>query len=289
METVHVKYVPNCTKFNLFKTLPGNRPVEVAHVNSIAASLELSKTFHGSLIVIKTKSLSKTNRFELYLGDGQHRLAACELLGVPYNYEVVSLVEDTMENIIRYVASINTSSKNWGLGTYLDAFASLGTTQYIKMQKIHIDHGFSVNDLIAIYNPSKADNVARFEFKTGKFEMCDEKDSDKLLNAIIRIKDVIPDRYNTRREIYPIFRQTTDYVAAARAIREAGTALLDHGSSFPKDGAELMHQIILNLVQSGVEFKEFGNIAKMPKKKKEMYTMMRNAVNKARRKLKSVA
>ncbi len=61
------------TKYSLFKLLKGNRPIKKVNLANIIASMKMNNFLHLNPILV-------TSNMEVL--DGQHRLKACEELGV---------------------------------------------------------------------------------------------------------------------------------------------------------------------------------------------------------------
>ena len=275
---------PEINKTNKFKFLPNNRPIDETHVNTLVESLKACGSFHGYIIIIKTKCLSDNNRPEYYIGDGQHRMMACAKLGIPFNYEVVSLVDDTLDNLVKYISLLNDSSKTWSLPNYLNAYAMLDIPGYAKLNVAFTEHGLTTSDLISIYNPNKSLPHATKEFKLGKFSPCDEADSDILLESFVMMKHAIPS-HNMRRVVMPIMRQVVHYRLAGKAIQEAGDVMAEHEAYFPKDEVELTKMFISNLIKADVVFKTFDELKTLTPKKRDRLSTLKTTIARIRRKL----
>ncbi|MBF9222525.1 ParB N-terminal domain-containing protein [Hymenobacter ruricola] len=78
--------------------MPENRMVDQRHVRKLVAQIAKENLLH-------IKPLDVTANLGVI--DGQHRLAAARLLGLPIFYRVSSELGG------QHIASLNTTSKNW--------------------------------------------------------------------------------------------------------------------------------------------------------------------------------
>lgn len=100
--------------YGIFKKAVGNRVVEPRRVKRLAESIG-KYGFIGTGIIVNS---------DMEVIDGQHRLKACEMLGIEVPYLVM---EDAgLEEMI----ALNTTSKSWGIKQYVDAYAENGNVGY---------------------------------------------------------------------------------------------------------------------------------------------------------------
>lgn len=150
------------TDYGQFKRLVGNRKINKTHVSKLV------------------KSISRENHLEQYPGivspelfvyDGQHRLAAAEILQVPFFYQIEeSLSLDMIRNLQLF--------KSWSMEDYLDSFIEQGNPHYIKLKEFMKLSGFGVSIsgmLIGDQSRNAATTKAFFHgsnslFKQGAFE-----------------------------------------------------------------------------------------------------------------------
>lgn len=121
-------------KYELFRFLTGNREVNPQMVKRLA--LEIKE--HGQLVPILVNE-----RFEAI--DGQHRLMACQSIGVPVRF----IVQRGMR--MGEIISINTNSRKWTEIDYINRFAEEGNVKYIELRNwIKECSEFTVTFAIAI-------------------------------------------------------------------------------------------------------------------------------------------
>lgn len=106
-------YVQRTKDYSQFKYMIGNRPINEGNVKSVIA--QLSRWPQVAPIVVN-------EHFEVI--DGQHRLQACQRLGVPVEYIV------RHGFTIDHVISANASGKLWSRFDYVEKYASQGLKTY---------------------------------------------------------------------------------------------------------------------------------------------------------------
>lgn len=118
------------TDYGQFKRVVGNRKVNKTHVNKLV------------------KSISKENHLEQYPGivnselfiyDGQHRLAAAEILQVPFYYQIEET--DIGLDMVRTLQL----QKSWSMEDYLESFIEQGNPHYVRLREFMKLSGFGVS------------------------------------------------------------------------------------------------------------------------------------------------
>lgn len=116
------------TNFDSITLVDGNR--DFSATAKLLASMEKYGNISSGLVA-KIK-IGKTAYY--YLLDGQHRLAACKKLGIPFSFLQIEL--SSMEGIIELISTINSSSEQWKTINYLRAWIIEGKQDYINYQSI---------------------------------------------------------------------------------------------------------------------------------------------------------
>lgn len=256
LQTRHVKIVRNAKTYAKFENMPGNRIVMQPHTKKIIKSLEQCGSFHGALIVIKTKAFK--GKVQYFMGDGQHRIRACKKLGMPFNYEIIEMVEDKQHNIIKYIANLNTSSKRWSTNNFLNSWSSLGYREYMVLQEVFESCELGIYDLLEIFQGDQ--NGAAFE--SGNLTFINEEHSFKMLEATKMIQKIIPNTYKQRRSTYPIMREVVDVMEFAQAVKVAGESLKLAGAVFAADKDEYKLQLLRICREQNVRMKP-GSMKKL--------------------------
>lgn len=120
--------------YSIFKFLPGNRPVNLAHVKKLEVSLEQGQLISPILV-----------NDIMQIIDGQHRFTACKNLGLPVYYIVGQGYG------IKEVQTLNTNTKDWKGPEYLNFYCELGIDPYLKFrqfQSMFPDFAFRASYLI---------------------------------------------------------------------------------------------------------------------------------------------
>lgn len=111
--------------YGQFSIMPGNRPINMAHVQHLKKSFEERQLIVPILVNEKMEVI-----------DGQHRLEVCRQTGLP----VYFLILDKYG--IREVQMLNTNMKNWGVEDYLSCYCNEGIEDYIKYREFRAKFGF---------------------------------------------------------------------------------------------------------------------------------------------------
>ena len=115
---VKVSEVYKTQNYNQFKTLLGNRQVNLSHVFQLKQSMHNNHLFSPILVNEKMEII-----------DGQHRFNACRELNLPVYYIVVKGYG------LEQVKILNTHMKNWQKKDYLNAYCDLGHPEYLKFRE----------------------------------------------------------------------------------------------------------------------------------------------------------
>ena len=188
-----------------------SRKVDDAHVKSIMEGMAMFGAEATCLIIVQTRAFGELQRI---LADGNHRATSAKLLNLPLDFKVVELADDTQESVKRYIACLNNSVKRWTNPVYLQVFAAGGIREYVKFKEIMEETGLTITDLLFIYCGSGGTK----NFQLGKLTFKDEKESDKLLDQVKRMLNVLPKHSFTRRGIWKVMKQAENKRKLATAI-----------------------------------------------------------------------
>lgn len=123
--------------YGKFKNIIGNRVIKPGHVQRLADNISRKN-------LLKYYPILVNENMEII--DGQHRLLAAAELGLEVPYEVVKglKIEDVM--------SINTASKSWGIGEFVDAYISLGVKDYQELKDFANEFNISLGMSATLLN-----------------------------------------------------------------------------------------------------------------------------------------
>ena len=209
-----------------------NRVIKEMHVKKLMESFSMYGTAAARVIVVKTKAV--TGRTEYYVADGQHSIKAASRLKLNLTVMVVELYEDTMINLVKYIALLNNNSKSWSNKNYNNSFYDI--PEYKIFADIMANTGLKVTDLLFIFLgcSQKQHKV----FKSGDMKFADVNDSMLMLDATLVAMPYIPNKSFARRSLYRIFRLCKDYGRMAQAIVKTAEYLKLAQSKFSENETE---------------------------------------------------
>lgn len=232
----------------------GNRKVEPRKVKSLVESLKL----YGQLRPI---ILGGATEETAVIIDGQHLYEALKVVEFPVYYVFVQIT--TLEDLIKFMAKMNSTAKSWNLANYIDAFALINEDvnrirRYIKLYT-HVHTDMVVNIMAGKYSSGgTATNL-----KKGIYKIQEEALNEKFLKELNDFLGVVF-RINASRK----------------------TALAKEYVAFRMKLTSYNHAIFMNTLSGDAEFRRRLSV-KLPDSNYlyEMYMKIMNA--KSKLKLKS--
>jgi len=178
--------------YDLFKTIDGNRNLNVLHVERLKRSMD--DDYLVSPIVVN-------ENYEII--DGQHRFEAAKELGNPI-YFIVCPGYGLPE-----VQRLNLVFRAWTVDDFLDGYVNLGKTDYINVRVFKERHSMSSTKLaiILLCKDQRDDDVVA-DFKRGTYKIKSEQWADEFLSAL-----------EVFRKYFYDYR-TTNFVKAFRLLYE---------------------------------------------------------------------
>lgn len=162
--------------YTKFKILDANRTIDSAHVDALSNSISKSNLLEANPIIVNKE-------FEVL--DGQHRLRACEKLGIEVPY-IVLPEGKVYQDIIR----LNTVSKKWNVEDYLKHYLKLDIFEYKVLEAATEKYPLTLGTLIRLMG--KGQNT-RKQFREGNYRLKDNiKEIYKMLDCLSDFKDIIP-------------------------------------------------------------------------------------------------
>jgi hypothetical protein len=167
--------VHTTTDYSMFKSIDGNRNVNLLHINRLKKSMQEHYLF--TVIVVNEK-------YEII--DGQHRFHAIRDLGLPLHYTMIPGY-----NLLQ-VQILNANSSNWSSQDYLQAYCDLGYEDYITLSEFlrKYNLNISIGASILIGNTTGQGGMkagAPFEFfKHGTLKVSDKqfRDAEKFMDML---------------------------------------------------------------------------------------------------------
>lgn len=244
-----IERVNDTMKYQKYSTIEGsNRRLDKAHVQVLTNSFIQHGACSTTIIVIETSAFGKLDRF---IADGNHRCNAASILNLPLDIKVVKLLEDSVDNVKKFTASLNNNVKDWTNAIYLDVFANGTKKEYNIFKEKMATTGLTITDLLFIYTGSG--NTKKFQ--SGELEFINEKESDKLLKTILEVKPYVPNKSFVRRGLYFIMKQTQgEYAKMGNAIIRIAKEKASSGLTFSSDETSFKNEL------TQIYQKEFGII-----------------------------
>ena len=147
--------IHSTTDYEKFKYIKGNRAIVEAHVKTLSDQIA-KKDFQIPIIVNE----------KMEVCEGQHRLEAYRLLGVPITY----IIKEGLE--IGDIREMNSTSRKWTMSEYLESHVALGNKEYEILKWFQKTYEFSITDCISMLSGKgyhTSDDLKGF--KTGEFKV----------------------------------------------------------------------------------------------------------------------
>lgn len=183
--------------YKQFKTVPGNRPVEINHVNYL-----VKLNSKNNLLWQYPGSVTKDG----YLTDGQHRLAAAEANEWDFYYTIGDQTLEELGDTI--VATINTAQRGWKPINYIKFYAAHKKEQYAflldLMQEYHFSHAVILK--LVTGKPSEA------SLKRGELHFFETAEDKQV------IEDIVKEYAKLRGTVAAVILSHTMFAAAMRTV-----------------------------------------------------------------------
>ena len=176
-----VMYEKNYSKFTLFDN---NRDINETHVENLITSMRKS----GQLMpVVVTPSKEVI--------DGQHRLKACEKLGIPVSYVVNSSGNS------KQIAVMNNTQKGWKNKDFLKHFSHnshSNSSEYKKIEKFFEEYklpftvGISLLSGYSVGFNAAADRGPMPSFRDGTFKINNLDKAKLIASRLLKLKSFVP-------------------------------------------------------------------------------------------------
>lgn len=171
--------------YNDFKSLDGNRDINIIHVN------RLKESFKKQYLI---SPINVNENFEII--DGQHRFQAAKELELPIYYYISNNYG------LKEIQILNTNMKNWKKEDYLKGFCDLKYPEYIKFKEfMNKFPDFGINSCEAILTNTVSTNTRKDKnikngsgsylvktFQDGGLKIKDYNKSLDIANKIMMIK-----------------------------------------------------------------------------------------------------
>ena len=125
----------------------------------------------------------------LYILDGQHRALAAQFLDVDFPIAILDAEPSTKEELVKLTARYNNSSVAWKLSVYVNAYISLNYSDYLTLNKLSIENGFSHKTIGCMMKGRLSDggSITGNEIKQGVFKINNLKETIETLDLIKKL------------------------------------------------------------------------------------------------------
>lgn len=172
----------------LFKSIDGNRNLNLLHLNRLRKSMSEKYLFTTILV---------NENYEII--DGQHRFEVIRELGLPLHYIIC-------ENYgLPEVHILNATSKTWNADDYLEGYCKLGYSDYIKYRIFKNKYEFSHHICMAILGKQTQTQTYFDSFNNGNFKIVNYDKSVEIADKIILMKHFY-DGYNRRSFVFALMQ-----------------------------------------------------------------------------------
>lgn len=204
--------------YDQFQTILGNRLTNYDHIRTLVREITAKNLLATCPIIVNEK---------MEVIDGQHRLEAAKLLGVPIYYVKVEGL--TIKQVVR----LNRSQKPWKLGDYLELHVAHKNQNYLLLKEFIEKHHISITNGMIILSSVGYVTADRSKFKEGDWRATTSlEDAEELMALFSRLKPMF---YTS-----VIGRHDSIFSALKRAdkrLEDQGYSLVDLVTALEKNNA----------------------------------------------------
>ena len=176
--------------FNILEGI--NRIIRPAQVSKMCLSIDKM----GIIRPVVVANLSYKGKKGLYIIDGQHLYFALLRLNLPVPYVVIDVVSD--EQLVDFLALLNTTSKSWTLSDYIQVWAYINSDY--KILQHHIKRSdLEVSTVAAILQNQPTSSMTSF-IKKGTFNVKNIDRAVEIMDYVTDYLKVIPRQDRTENK-----------------------------------------------------------------------------------------
>lgn len=182
-------------EYHKFKLIGGNREVKDSHLKPLMKSVADNNLLEFNPILVNED-------FEVI--DGQHRLRAAEILGIPVYY--ITLVGGRIPEVVTF----NTNTRNWSLEDFLELNIKRGNEHYIKLKEYCDKYKLSISStLVLLHAPTKKPGSLVTAFKNGEFRVTTPLFAQEVGDRLLEYEPLIPKNVYLSREFVKAITEMT--------------------------------------------------------------------------------
>lgn len=152
-----MSHVHTTTDYGLFKSIDGNRNLNLLHLNRLRNSMRQRPLF--TIITVN-------EHYQII--DGQHRFEVSKELNLPIYYVICKGYG------LEEVHVMNANSKTWTADDYLEGYCNMGKSHYIEYAKFKNKYGFGHRECMNILGGSHDGDMFK-NFYNGTFKIVNMK------------------------------------------------------------------------------------------------------------------
>ena len=198
-------YVRMSRDYDEFHYLKFNRNTSNSHVVNLVESIKMFG-YLQFIIVIETDIIDGI--MKKWIVDGQHRFKGCKSEGMPILYTTVKGITSKYE-LVRLIAKLNSTSKAWNVGNYVDAWESINIGEYKTLKERYKETGLPYTFLISIYEGINRKD-AMTKFMDGKFQ-ANNFTAEQQIRWIVEVqKAYLPKSRDLCAGVYEVIKKLAD-------------------------------------------------------------------------------
>lgn len=124
--------------------------------------------FISPINLIKTNLITGVD--ELFIADGQHRAIAADYLDIPFYGTISDIKFESTAEIVKYVASLNSTQTPWNDKVYVEAYTYLNYPEYLTLNKYVKKSPYSLSATAAMLTGIRSKGGAPRTIKEGTFK-----------------------------------------------------------------------------------------------------------------------
>ena len=178
LQNINKNKIHITSDYEKFTFLVGNRDVVNKHVKDLSAQID-QRDLNIPIIVNE----------KMEVCDGQHRLEAYKVLGLPDHY----IVKEGLT--LQDIRKLNSVNRKWTMNEYMMSHFKLGSKHYVTLEWFVRTYDFSVSDSLAMLNgKGYLDSYDYAQFREGHFVVHDLEKGKDIAKSILKVGEYF-DKY----------------------------------------------------------------------------------------------
>ena len=175
LQNINKNKIHITSDYEKFTFLVGNRDVVNKHVKDLSAQID-QRDLNIPIIVNE----------KMEVCDGQHRLEAYKVLGLPVHY----IVKEGLT--LQDIRKLNSVNRKWTMNEYMMSHFKLGSKHYVTLEWFVRTYDFSVSDSLAMLNgKGYLDSYDYAQFREGHFVVHDLEKGKDIAKSILKVGEYL--------------------------------------------------------------------------------------------------